>query len=101
MSVIKGAALRESVVAEWNKGIFSQAEVGEVFGRPRGTISRILNDARRMKMHVISIDIGTTNTRRHESVIKNEGEQAYLARMRLLAIKARAARKAKAGKRPQ
>lgn len=81
--VLRGAALHLHVIAIWNRGKLSMAEIGTELGVPRNSIARILCDARKAGALVLKIDSVEATRRRIASWEKNDpaGFKVHMARM--------------------
>lgn len=81
-TTLSGAALRLHVVTEWNKGDLSLTQIGAELGLPRGTIGRILVDAKARGMDVLKVGASVATSRRNAAWRANdpEGYHAFYVR---------------------
>ena len=73
------AALRESVVAEWNKCDETMAQIAERMGLTRGAVARHLTEARAAGMYVVACTPRETAIRAQASLRSRIGEEAFRA----------------------
>lgn len=64
-----------AIVARWNLGKESMAQLGVVFGMPRGSIGRLLGQARELGMRVVSIDPWVSSRRAQAAYRANRAAQ--------------------------
>lgn len=74
--VARAAERQAAIVAVWNRGDQSLAQIGQSFGMPRNSVGRVLTDARHAGLEVLRIDPVETGRRTLAARLANRDQQS-------------------------
>lgn len=80
-SKLTTTALRARIVKLWNQGGKTMAQIASEQGLARGSVGRLLWEARQAGQYVVTVDRHQANVRSAQAQRTNVGEAAYHARL--------------------